>query len=72
MPVLDLKVCETGYTANIGQLPPVPSLRKLSKSLGHPKACYYLPAAYKAQLLKEPQVVCELGEAGFQRFTRVG
>lgn len=46
---------------------PVPHLGQLSQSpRAHSETCSHLPAAHKAQLLKDPLAVCKLGEVGSQ------
>lgn len=61
--LLDLKAHGRGHTANQLQLLPVPDLQQLRKCPGHPEAYHCLLIASKAQLLKDPWVVCKLGEA---------
>lgn len=44
----------------------------LAKGTGDPETCCCLLAVQKAHPLKEPGVLCELGEARFRGVTRVG
>lgn len=65
LPILDLKVCGRCYATNLGCLPSVLPWAVQQKAEGtlRPAAAYWhLLAAHKAESLKEPWVVCKLGE----------
>lgn len=43
-----------------------PAWDSSAKGIGHPKDCCHQPATCKAQPLKEPQAIRELGKVGSQ------